>query len=78
MLDLFGTVVARHRVPLEERTGEDAVDLVVELTAALLATAERPVLGIGIGSPGVVDTEGVVLSAPNLGWHDVELQSASA
>jgi hypothetical protein len=28
----------------------DAVDLVVELTAALLATAERPVLGIGIGS----------------------------
>ncbi len=32
-------------------------------------------LGIGVGSPGVVDPLGVVRSAPNLGWTDVELQS---
>lgn len=27
-----------------------------------------PLLGIGVGSPGVVDLAGTVLSAPNLGW----------
>jgi predicted NBD/HSP70 family sugar kinase len=31
-------------------------------------------LGIGVGSPGVVDFTGTVLSAPNLGWTDVPLQ----
>src|SRR5262249_15414448 len=66
------------RVPLEGRTGEAALELVLELTDHLLATTTRPVLGIGIGSPGVVDTEGVVLSAPNLGWNGLELQKLAA
>ena len=65
---------ARHEIPLAEATGQASLDLVVELTRTLLAAADRPVLGVGIGSPGVVNTAGVVLSAPNLGWHDLELQ----
>jgi predicted NBD/HSP70 family sugar kinase len=74
VLDLFGSVVARREVPLADETGPAALDLVVELTRALLADADRAVLGIGIGSPGVVNTAGVVLTAPNLGWHGLELQ----
>jgi len=36
------------------------------------------VLGIGVGSPGIVDDAGVVLSAPNLDWADVPLQATLA
>jgi predicted NBD/HSP70 family sugar kinase len=31
------------------------------------------VLGIGVGTPGVVDANGTVVEASNLGWHDVPL-----
>jgi len=35
----------------------------------------KQVKGIGVGAPGAVDPEtGVVIFAPNLDWHDVELQ----
>jgi predicted NBD/HSP70 family sugar kinase len=44
----------------------------------LISQATAPILGIGVGSPGVVDLGGVVLSAPNLGWHDVALQAGLA
>lgn len=39
----------------------------------------RPVAGIGIGSPGPLDTNsGVVLLAPNLGWIDMPLRDRIA
>ena len=41
------------------------------------ATIDRspyPVLGIGIGTPGLVDRDGTVRTAPNLGWTDVPLR----
>ena len=34
--------------------------------------------GIGISVPGIVATSGIVLSAPYLGWRDVDLQSLVA
>ena len=49
------------------------MDLAVQLARELVATTDRPILGIGVGSPGVVDTHGVVTEAANLGWHDVAL-----
>ena len=39
----------------------------------LREATDRPLLGVGVGSPGVVDGRGVVLNAPNLGWADVDL-----
>jgi predicted NBD/HSP70 family sugar kinase len=41
---------------------------VVALAHDLVEAASLPLLGIGVGSPGVVDLGGTVLSAPNLGW----------
>lgn len=75
VVDLDGGIVARAEVACAGATGEHAVALVVELVRTLLASTATPVLGIGVGSPGVVDTLGVVRSAPNLGWRDVELQA---
>jgi predicted NBD/HSP70 family sugar kinase len=73
VVDLTGNVVARSTVSRRGRTGDAAVRLVAQLISTLLAQTDRPVLGIGIGSPGVVSPEGVVRQSPNLHWHDIPL-----
>ncbi|MGY4645826.1 ROK family transcriptional regulator [Cellulomonas sp. URHB0016] len=73
VLSLAGQVVARREVPLDGQTGERALGLLESLCRDLLAAADRPVLGIGIASPGVIDPDGVVVQAPNRGWYDLPL-----
>ncbi|MEQ6900162.1 ROK family transcriptional regulator [Nocardioides sp. YIM 152588] len=73
VLTLTGEVVARESRPLAGRRGGDAVAAVEELAAHLVAQSDRPLLGIGVATPGVVSRDGVVVDAPNLGWHDVPL-----
>ncbi len=73
LLNLSGDVQERRSRPLEGRRGEDAVSLVHDLVRELVEAATRPVLGIGVGTPGVVDADGVVVDAPNLGWHGTRL-----
>jgi predicted NBD/HSP70 family sugar kinase len=75
VLDLDGHILERRQVPLENAVGQVVVDKVVALTHELIAAADAPILGIGVGSPGVVDLGGTVLSAPNLGWSDLPLQA---
>ena len=74
VLDLDGQVLHRAQLPLGQAMGPDATALVIALAEQLVAAATLPVLGLGVGSPGVVDLAGVVLSAPNLGWANVELR----
>ncbi len=73
LLNLSGDVQERRSQPLEGRRGEDAVALVHTIVRELVEAATRPVLGIGVGTPGVVDAAGVVVDAPNLGWHGTPL-----
>jgi len=68
VLDLDGVVLERAEVPLDGATGAEATAKVVGLAERLVAAASLPLLGIGVGSPGIVDLAGTVLSAPNLGW----------
>ena len=73
VVDLFGQVKARAELPAEGASGEEAVRLAVRLAQQLREATDRPLLGVGVGSPGVVDGRGVVLNAPNLGWAGVDL-----
>lgn len=73
VVNLAGEIRARHELPLDGAKGERAVALLHRLAAELTELTDRPVLGIGVGSPGVVDATGAVIDAPNLAWHDVEL-----
>lgn len=73
ILDLDGTIIERAEVPLNGSRGTDAVAKVISLIESLMTGATAPVLGIGVGSPGVVDDHGRVLSAPNLGWQNLDL-----
>ncbi|WP_372459631.1 ROK family transcriptional regulator [Agromyces cavernae] len=75
VMNLDGRIVARAELARDGATGEAAYALVDALVAQLLAAATITVLGIGVGSPGVVDPVGVVRSAPNLGWSDLPLQA---
>jgi predicted NBD/HSP70 family sugar kinase len=78
VLNLTGQVRARHEVASDGATGDDAVALVHRLAHELMAMTDRPVLGVGVGSPGVVDAEGVVVDAPNLAWRDAPLAAGLA
>lgn len=74
VLTLDGDIVARREVP--RPPADQAVATVVELARELVADAHAPVLGIGVGTPGVVDERGIILTAPNFGWAGFDLEGA--
>src|SRR6478609_3211683 len=74
VLTLDGDIVARREVALPG--ADDVVAAVVALARELVAQSHAPVLGIGVGTPGVVDDHGVILTAPNLGWAGFDLEGA--
>ena len=78
VVNLAGTVQARHEVHVDGAEGERAVELVLALASQLMTMTDRPVLGVGVGSPGVVDANGTVVDAPNLAWTDTPLAARLA
>ncbi|NUU07094.1 ROK family transcriptional regulator [Leifsonia sp. C5G2] len=84
VMDLDGAILARAEVMLADdeggsaATGETAAAKVDALVDRLVAAATAPILGLGVGSPGVVDLSGTILTAPNLGWKDLPLQQRLA
>ncbi|MEZ5226370.1 MAG: ROK family protein [Acidimicrobiales bacterium] len=72
--DLDGAVVERAEVEIPPSLGDDAVAAAERLLTELVELADQPIIGVGVGTPGIVDDQGVVLSAPNLGWRDVPLR----
>lgn len=68
ILNLAGEVKARHELALAGAKGQEAVALLHRLASELIALTDRPILGVGVGSPGIVDAVGTVVDAPNLGW----------
>lgn len=72
-----GKVLASRQTLTLTREGPQAVlGRVAGEIQALLSQADRPVAGIGIGTPGIViPSEGVVRNAVNLGWDEVPLVS---
>lgn len=81
VLDITGTIVVREEraaaVDAASGRGVDP-DEVLDLVRSTIARSPGPVLGIGIGTPGLVDRNGTVRSAPNLGWTDVPLRELIA
>lgn len=76
VLDLGGrTLVTRSVSRPETPDAEQSYEVALELIRTLLAEVDRPLLGIGVGSPGVVRSDGMILSAPNLGWLDFPLEA---
>ncbi|MFV4913713.1 ROK family transcriptional regulator [Microbacterium lacticum] len=73
VLTLDGEIVARQEASVPADPA-DILATVIRLTRELVADAHAPVLGVGVGSPGIVDDHGTVLTAPNLRWTDIDLE----
>ena len=73
VLTLDGEIVARHEASVPADPA-DILDTVIRLTRDLVADAHAPVLGVGVGTPGIVDDRGIVRTAPNLGWIEIDLE----
>ena len=74
VVNLRGEILRSIHLPLDGRNGDAAVELVFELVDALRADDRSPLLGIGIGAPGVIDTStGTVRWSVNLNWADLRL-----
>lgn len=75
VISLDGQIVERREIPAPAPgDGTTALAAVIGLARELVDAATAPVLGVGVGTPGIVDEAGVVRSAPNYGWTDLALQ----
>lgn len=74
IVNLRGEIVSRVSMPINERDGDSALELVYTLVEELLAASDKPIQGIGIGTPGLMDpVKGVVLMSVNLDWDNMPL-----
>src|SRR5258708_23764889 len=74
LLNLRVRIIEQQSLPMNGATSTELLDLISELTRSIVRKATRPLLGITVGTPGIVDSQsGVVHLAPNLAWKDVPL-----
>lgn len=74
IVNLRGEIKEIAEVPVRDSNGRKALDLVFQLIDQLWKKRIKPIVGIGVGTPGLVNTrEGVVLNAVNLEWRDLPL-----
>jgi N-acetylglucosamine repressor len=75
VVNLRGAIGHRASVALDGQDGEAALALVYDLVDELIAATGSPLLGIGIGTPGLMDPhDGIVRRAVNLNWQDLPLR----
>lgn len=77
LTDLQGNIVREKATPLHNQSTEHVMPEVKSLISQLkLETPESPygIIGIGIGVPGMTNSEGKILLAPNLEWRNVHLK----
>jgi len=74
LVNLRGEVRRVVELPVDGRNGDDALALVFRLVDELLDDAAVSPLGIGVGTPGLVDARtGTILWAVNLDWQNLPL-----
>jgi N-acetylglucosamine repressor len=74
VVNLRGEMKESESLPVSGRDGEQALSLVYEILDRLVKKKWKPLVGIGVGTPGLVNTaEGMVISAVNLDWQNLPL-----
>ncbi len=74
VVNLRGEVKAMDTLPVSGRDGEQALNLVYEILDRLVKMDWKPLVGIGVGTPGLINTrEGLVVNAVNLDWQNLPL-----
>ncbi|GAB4581662.1 MAG: ROK family transcriptional regulator [Anaerolineales bacterium] len=74
VVNLRGEFLHTKTLPRDGKVGQAAIELVYQLVDALMAQADQKILGLAIGTPGLIDTtRGFVQYAVNMDWRDVPL-----
>jgi N-acetylglucosamine repressor len=74
LVDLHGRIIDRVDVPSEGQDGQAALDVAMVMIDQLLAGVRGRVLGVGIGTPGLVDSSsGTIVQASERRWRQVPL-----
>jgi glucokinase-like ROK family protein len=79
LTDFTANILWRQRVSIDPREGQEKIldDIEALIADGMTAkdTSNLPILGIGVGVPGLVDyRSGILRIAPNLHWQDVPIQ----
>jgi N-acetylglucosamine repressor len=74
IVNLRGEIKETVELPAANEKGQTAIESVYQIIQQLLRKGYKPIVGIGVGTPGLVNTrEGVVIDAVNLDWKDLPL-----
>lgn len=74
VVNLRGKIIHRAQAAVQDRSGNEALALVYQILDQLVASTDIPIVGVGVGTPGLVDTRrGVIINAVNLEWLNVPL-----
>ena len=74
VVNLRGEIKKTIEIPIQDEDGEVALKRVYQILDNLLKEQWKPIVGIGVGAPGLINTrDGVVLQAVNLDWQNVPL-----
>jgi N-acetylglucosamine repressor len=74
IVNLRGKIREIVSLPVSVQDHEKSLAVVYKILDQLVKAAFQPLVGIGIGTPGLVDTrDGVVVSAVNLDWENFPL-----
>lgn len=78
LVTLNGGIVHEIDRSLDSSEPRAAFESVVDFARELAMLASAPLLGVGIGTPGIVTADGTVQAAPNLGWEDMPMRARIA
>jgi N-acetylglucosamine repressor len=74
VVNLRGKIREIVTLPVNGHNGDEALALVYQIVDSLVEKAQQPLLGIGVGTPGLVNSsDGVVINAVNLDWNNLPL-----
>lgn len=76
LVDLSGQIILTESVP--GATGDEGLAAVRDLVSSLALHSSASLLGVGIGTPGVVDPGHGLVTSANLDWHQAALGAAVA
>ena len=74
VVNLRGETKYSVEYPVDNKDREQALQLVYKILDQLTRKQWKPLVGIGVGTPGLVNTrEGIIVNAVNLEWQDLPL-----
>lgn len=77
LTDLKGNIIIEKNQTVHKTSYAITIEVVKEMIQSLIAempSSRYGIIGIGVGVPGIVNIEGNVLLAPNLGWKNIQIK----